>query len=112
MSSTVSVIVNITDVNDLPPVFDTITSPLILPEDMSPEVIATVIASDGDSGTNAEVRLLIQLYIQHFNVFLDTELEIGQSYVSRKLVCYILKEVIPVIHPCSRLWRLEITCHY
>ena len=57
MSSTASVIVNITDVNDLPPVFDPITSPLMLLENVSPGVITTVNANDGDAGTNAEVRL-------------------------------------------------------
>ena len=67
MSSTAAVIVNITDVNDLPPVFDPITSPLMLPEDMSPGQITTVMANDGDSGTNGEVRLLT-LCMQHFGV--------------------------------------------
>ena len=62
MSSSVSVTVNITDVNDLPPVFDPIMPSLTLLENASLGIITTVNANDGDSGTNAEVRLAFESF--------------------------------------------------
>jgi len=56
MESRVNVIVNITDANDLAPSFSTLPAPLTLAEDMAVvTTVASVRATDGDSGTNGEV---------------------------------------------------------
>ena len=56
MESRVNVIVNITDVNDLAPSFSPLPPPLTLQEDVAVgRLVASVRATDGDSGTNGEV---------------------------------------------------------
>jgi len=56
MESRVNVIVNITDANDLAPSFSILPAPLTLAENMTVvTTVASVRATDEDSGTNGEV---------------------------------------------------------